>query len=258
MRGVADGRTSPHDASFEQSLTRDYTVQPQGSDSSREAVRLFVIAEVRLHRESLIDGLSRAGFAIAGTASMLEDVMARVVSTQPHIVVVDMATPATRAIARVLSQQAPGVKTVAFAVGDADDEILACIDAGVAGYVSRDASTGDLVAAIESVLRGELPVPPRTAAVLFRRLTVARQSEREGSRPVLTARERQILLLIDEGLSNKEIAARLTIEVATVKNHVHSLLTKMNVTTRGQAAARLSAPSDGRGFGTTTPHEFIA
>ena len=58
----------------------------------------------------------------------------------------------------------------------------------------------------------------------------------------LTARERQILLLIDEGLSNKEIAARLSIEVATVKNHVHSLLTKMQVNTRGQAAARLGWP----------------
>jgi two-component system nitrate/nitrite response regulator NarL len=233
-------------------------VQPQRFEFTRGNIRLFVIAEVRLHRESLSDGLSRGGFAIAGTASTPEEAMTRVASTQPHIVVVDMATPATLAIARVLSVQAPGVKTVAFAVGDSDEEILACIDAGVDGYVSRDASTSDLVAAIDCVLRGELPVPPRIAATLFRRLTVVRLSERESSRPMLTARERQILLLIDEGLSNKEIAARLTIEVATVKNHVHSLLTKMNVATRGQAAARLNAPSNGGRRGAATPLEFIA
>jgi two-component system nitrate/nitrite response regulator NarL len=233
-------------------------VRPQRSEFTRENVRLFVIAEVRLHRESVSDNLSRGGFTIAGTASTSEDVITRIAAAQPHVVVVDMATPAMQSIARVLALQAPGVKTVAFAVGDSEDEILACIDAGIAGYVSREAAIGDLVAAIESVLRGELPVPPRIAATLFRRLTVVRQSERESLGPVLTARERQILLLIDEGLSNKEIAARLTIEVATVKNHVHSLLTKMNVTTRGQAAARLSAPSTARRIGATTPHEFIA
>jgi len=100
----------------------------------------------------------------------------------------------------------------------------------------------DLVNTIHSVARGELLCSPRIAATLFRALHA------QGSRPdgdrlalTLTAREREIAPLIDRGLSNKEIAAQLRIEVATVKNHVHNLLEKLQVASRGEAAARLRA-----------------
>jgi len=219
-----------------------------------------VVAGVRLHRENIVNSLAcHDRIEVAGAASSTDEVLALVASTAPAIVVIDMATGASDDIVRSIGAQA-AVKTVAFAVGDSEQEILACVDAGVAGYVSRDASMDDLVAAIESVARGDLPVPPRIAAALFRRLTVLRQSEREAPSMALTARERQILLLIDEGLSNKEISARLSIEVATVKNHVHSLLTKMQVNTRGQAAARLGGPGAARAIRTriANPRQFIA
>ena len=214
-----------------------------------------------MYRENIANSLaSRDGFEVVGAIASTDEVLALVAATAPAMVVIDMATAASDEIVRLIAAQASSVKTVAFAVGDSEREILACVDAGVAGYVSRDASTDDLVAAIESVARGDLPVPPRIAAALFRRLTVLRQSEREAPSQTLTARERQILLLINEGLSNKEIAARLSIEVATVKNHVHSVLTKMHVTTRGQAAARLGAPDTARAVrtGIANPRQFIA
>jgi two-component system nitrate/nitrite response regulator NarL len=224
-------------------------------------IRLLVVAGVRLHRENIVNSLAcRDGIEVTGAASSTDEVLALVAATTPAIVVIDMATAASDDIVRSIGAQAAAVKTVAFAVGDSEHEILACVDAGVAGYVSRDASMDDLVAAIESVARGDLPVPPRIAAALFRRLTMLRQTEREAPSLTLTARERQILLLIDEGLSNKEIAARLSIEVATVKNHVHSLLTKMQVNTRGQAAARLGGPNAARAIraGIANPRQFIA
>ena len=229
------------------------------NDSDR--IRLLVVAGVRLHRENIVNCLAcHERIEVAGAASSTDEVLALVASTAPAIVVIDMATTASDDIVRSIGAQAAAVKTVAFAVGDSEQEILACVDAGVAGYVSRDASMDDLVAAIESVARGDLPVPPRIAAALFRRLNVLRQSEREAPSMALTARERQILLLIGEGLSNKEIAARLSIEVATVKNHVHSLLTKMQVNTRGQAAARLGGPGAARAIRTriVNPRQFIA
>jgi two-component system nitrate/nitrite response regulator NarL len=212
-----------------------------------DTIRLLVVADVRLYREGMVNSLSRReNIVVTGAATSKDEALALVTTTNPHIVVVDMATSESYAIARAIAVQNPAVKTLAFAVPDGEHQILACVDAGVAGYVSRDASMDDLVIAVESVLRGDMPVPPQIAAALFKRLAVVRRDERETGSLLLTARERQILQLIDEGLSNKEIAVRLCIEVATVKNHVHSLLTKMQVTSRGQAAARLGAPARSR------------
>ena len=222
---------------------------------------LIVIADVRLHRESIVGGLARcAAVEIVGSASSAEEALALIASAGGALVVLDMVTQGSHDIASTLSARFPDVKTIAFAVGDSEREILGCVDAGVAGYVSRDASMDDLVAAIDSVIRGDLPVPPRIAATLFRQLGTIRKGEREAPSQTLTGRERQILLLIDEGLSNKEIAGRLSIEVATVKNHVHSLLTKMQVTTRGQAAACLSGNGSAhqKRVGVPASRQFIA
>jgi two-component system nitrate/nitrite response regulator NarL len=234
-------------------------VRPHRPAFANGKTRLLIVVDVRLHRERLISDLTcRGEYEVAG--SSVEEVLSRVASMQPAIVVLDMVAPGGIEIARAIAAQDPGVKTVAFAIGDSEQEILACVDAGVAGYVSRDASLDDLVAAIESVVRGDLPVPPRIAAALFRGLADVRKDERQTFSGILTARERQILLLINEGLSNKEIAVRLSIEVATVKNHVHSLLTKMQVGSRGQAAARLSGPGFPRlkRNGADDPTRFIA
>ena len=222
---------------------------------------LIVVADVRLHRDSIVSGLSRcAAVDVVGSASSAEQALALVPPAGAAIVVLDMVTQGSHDIASTVSARVPEVKTIAFAVGDSEREILGCVDAGVAGYVSRDASMDDLIAAIDSVIRGDLPVPPRIAATLFRQLGTIRKGEREAPSQTLTGRERQILLLIDEGLSNKEIAGRLSIEVATVKNHVHSLLTKMQVTTRGQAAACLGGNGSARQkrVGVTAPRQFIA
>jgi DNA-binding NarL/FixJ family response regulator len=108
----------------------------------------------------------------------------------------------------------------------------------MAGYVPRDGSLSDLVAAIESAAHGELRCSPKIAASLFQR--VARLTdETRHSTASLTRREEEIARLIDQGLSNKQIARRLQIEVSTVKNHVHSVLKKLQATRRTLVATRL-------------------
>jgi DNA-binding NarL/FixJ family response regulator len=92
---------------------------------------------------------------------------------------------------------------------------------------------------VACVMRGELPCTPRLAATLFQRLALHASHRQDDGALGLTAREREILTLIDGGLSNKEIAHRLNIEVATVKNHVHRILDKLHVKRRGEAAARI-------------------
>jgi DNA-binding NarL/FixJ family response regulator len=141
---------------------------------------------------------------------------------------------------RALRERRPGTPIVGFGVEEVEGEVLACAEAGLAGYVPCDASLDDLVMRIQSVFRGELMCPPRIAASLFRRLESASANAAPAATALaLTSREREVLTLIGGGLSNKEIAGRLNIEVSTVKNHVHNLLEKLQVTSRAQAAARL-------------------
>jgi two-component system nitrate/nitrite response regulator NarL len=204
-------------------------------------VRVLPVAEVRLYREGLASNLAgRKNLNVVGTAANRTEAMTLVASLQPDVVVLDMATRDSLQIVRSLSRAAPAVRILAFAIEELDREILACAEAGVAGYVSCEASADELVAAIESVMRGESLCPPRTAALLFRRLALrAKAGQEQADDLSLTGREREIVVLIADGLSNKEIAQRLNVEVATVKNHVHNLLEKLDVTTRGQAVAHL-------------------
>jgi two-component system, NarL family, nitrate/nitrite response regulator NarL len=125
---------------------------------------------------------------------------------------------------------------------ETDEAVLAYAEAGIAGYVSRDGSVQDLVTAIEGAVKGELRCSPRLAGTILRRLAWRAAVGGDVSpRTTLTSRETEIVRLIDQGLSNKEIAVRLGIEVATVKNHVHNLLDKLRVHRRSEAAARLRA-----------------
>ena len=104
----------------------------------------------------------------------------------------------------------------------------------------REGSLDDLRRAIDSVARGESIVSPKMAASLLRRVsTLAADRAAPPAIEELTVREREIVGLIEQGLANKQIAARLNIELATVKNHVHRILEKLDVTRRGEIAARL-------------------
>lgn len=204
-------------------------------------IRLAVVAEIRLYREGLAASIARRkNFMLVGVAASRTEALALVASGRPDVVVLDMASRNSLDFARSLRSGAPGVKVIAFGVEETDREILACAETGVAGYVPCQASVSDLVATIESVARGELLCSPRVAATLFRRVcSLATGGGPPAPHAVLTSREREIAVLLDRGLSNKDIARYLHIEVATVKNHVHSILEKLRVTSRGEAAARL-------------------
>jgi DNA-binding NarL/FixJ family response regulator len=132
----------------------------------------------------------------------------------------------------------PGLKVIALGIDELESEVIRWAEAGIDGLVSRQASLEDLMATVDSVAQGETLCSPRMTAALLRHVGVLAR-ERGSSRATspLTAREREIAGLIDEGLSNKEIAQRLCIELATVKNHVHNLLEKLGVRRRGEAAA---------------------
>jgi DNA-binding NarL/FixJ family response regulator len=200
---------------------------------------LVVIAPIRLYREGLAALFAgRDGFVVAATAVAREDGLAQVQRSKPDVVLVALGPGAGAPLVRELVATHPEARVVMLGVTDDDPEVLPLAEAGVAGYVTTEASGDDIVLAVESVTRGETPCSPRLATTLLRRVaTLAQERRAPGPLASLTARERQIVDLLGDGLSNKEIARGLQIEVTTVKNHVHHILEKLQVTRRSDAAA---------------------
>jgi two-component system, NarL family, nitrate/nitrite response regulator NarL len=127
-----------------------------------------------------------------------------------------------------------------LAVDEVDRDVLAWAEAGIAGYVTRDGSVDDLIRAVRCAARHEIHCAPEIAAALLERVHVlAARGAHDTPIGSLTTREHEIAELLEAGLSNKQIAAELQIELATVKNHVHSILAKLQVTRRIDAAAHM-------------------
>lgn len=208
-------------------------------------IRVLVISSICLYREGLAEMLGRTGaLSVVGSASDVREglgVWDRL-AEPPDVILLDTIPADAHLRIRELLAALPGVPVVALTVPNREGEIVAVAEAGIAGFVTSDASVGDLVAAIESASRGEVLCSPSVVAALMRRLASLARSRAEAD-PVapLTTREREILQLIDQGLSNKQIAQRLHIEPPTVKNHVHHILTKLGVHRRAEAAALVRA-----------------
>ena len=202
---------------------------------------IVVLARVRLYRDGLA-GLfaGHVDFTVAATAADEADGLELIRKLAPDIVLLALDPGTGAALVREIVASAPETRVVAIGIADDDPEVLPLAEAGVAGYVTTDASAEEVVGVVESVARGEALCSPRIAAALLQRVaTLSRGQQLHPDRNGLTAREQEIVELIDQGLSNKEIARTLQIEVATVKNHVHHILEKLNVTRRGEAAALL-------------------
>jgi two-component system, NarL family, nitrate/nitrite response regulator NarL len=143
-------------------------------------------------------------------------------------------------VLRAISEAAPEVRIVAVAASTTPPNLLTCARARVAGYVSRDDDPAELVATLVGVARGEMRCSPRTAMpVLEEVAALATERAPEPLESGLTERELEVLQLVGCGLSNKEIARGLSIELPTVKNHVHHILRKLKVNRRTEAMARL-------------------
>jgi two-component system, NarL family, nitrate/nitrite response regulator NarL len=211
------------------------------SPSGAATISIFIVDDVRLHRDGLAGLLAgdRRTNVVGGGGSS-DQLLARIDVLKPDVVTLDLTAPDSLATARAIGSAVPSAKLVAVGLGDGEEMVLRCAEAGFVGFVPRDANLDQLVEAFESAMRGEVSCSPRMAATLLRRVaTLAADQAAPLPEHRLTARELEIIELIDEGLTNKEIAARLTIEVATVKNHVHNILEKLEVRGRAEAAARV-------------------
>jgi two-component system, NarL family, nitrate/nitrite response regulator NarL len=223
-------------------------------DAQEAPLRVAVIAAVRIYREGLALFLGRRrGFEVVATAADVNEAVALLPRAQPAIALIDV-TAGAREVQRLLAGL-PDLKVVALAVADTEHDVIGCAEAGVSGYVTSDDSLETVAAIISSVARGELLCSPWVAAALLRRVATGMGAPLAGGRGRLTVREREIVQLIDQGLSNKEIASRLFIALPTVKNHVHNILEKLQVHRRDEAAADLRGRRGAPGVGAA--HERV-
>lgn len=181
--------------------------------------------------------VEQEGLVVLGDASTGQEALEKIKDKPIEIALIDMALPNKDGIevTQALHQNWPDIKTIILGMPDLTDEILTYIEAGAAGYMLKDASYADLVKTIRSTNRGESYCSPQMAASLFSRVAELAGARIPHSTIKLTPREVEIINKIAEGLSNKAIAQRLSIEVQTVKNHVHNILDKLQLQNRLEA-----------------------
>jgi two-component system, NarL family, nitrate/nitrite response regulator NarL len=200
---------------------------------------VFIISEVRLYREGLerlLRGDSRLD--VIGAATDVPDALGHLneLEPRPDAVLLDVPAPAGLQAPGLLASALPTGRIVALNVSESDEAaVIAWAEAGVAGLLEPGVDIDEVVKAVETTAQGGTVCSPKLAAVL---LAHAGHDHRPAA-GALTTREREIAELIEQGLSNKEIAEQLEIGLPTVKNHVHNILTKLKATRRGQAAAML-------------------
>jgi two-component system, NarL family, nitrate/nitrite response regulator NarL len=210
------------------------------SDLSKP-ILAFLICRVRLYCDVLADRLaSEPGIALIGIANPEDNLFAEIETAVPDVVLLDTSPRDALAVAARLIRGRPQTRILGFGVSDVPEDVVACAEAGLSGYVPCTASIKDLICAARRVASGDTVCSVAIADGLFHHLRRAALGSLPSSlERVLTQRQRQILRLMGEGLSNKQIARRLSLGTCTVKNHVHDILDRLQVTSRSEAAARI-------------------
>ena len=212
-----------------------------GSSDLSKPVLAFLICRIRLYCDAIADRLAgEPAIALIGIANTEDNLVAEIETAAPDVVLLDTSPRDALAVAARLIRERPQTLILGFGVSDVPEDIVACAEAGLSGYVPCTASIKDLISAARRVASGYTVCSVAMADGLFRHLRGAAL----GSLPsplerVLTQRQQEIVRLMGEGLSNKEIARRLALSPCTVKNHVHDILDRLQVTSRSEAAARI-------------------
>lgn len=211
-------------------------------------IRISIISDVRFLRESLAEVLPSTSMLISGLFADARDAIKLLASNQPDIVLLDAALPNGLAAVGEIRGVAWQLPVVVIAVAETAEEVIAWAEAGAAGYIPRTAGVADIVPLLVSIKRGEQPCPASVASGMLRRISNGGAPNGEykniTSSAALTARETQIAQMIVGGMSNKDIARRLSIELATAKTHVHNILGKLNLQRRGQTANWMRSQGD--------------
>lgn len=209
-------------------------------------IRVLLVNEIRLMSNIIASVLEDGSdIEVVGRATSFDEALA--LAPESDVVLVSTRLPDSEALklTSAITEAHPSVKVLALGLTETKEQVLQYVEAGADGYVLESDSVDDLLSCIRAAHRRKALVSPQIAAVLMSRVGELAQlfadvESRINEAADLTPREREILGLVGQGLTNQEIADHLVIEVGTVKNHVHSILQKLDVSSRQDAAAYLA------------------
>jgi DNA-binding NarL/FixJ family response regulator len=210
----------------------------EATSSNQDEVSVVIVDDHMLFRGGLRAILEEGGITVLGEASSGEDAIELVERLAPDVVVMDINMPGISGIeaTRRLAARAPRSRVVVLTISADDGNIMDAMMAGAAGYLLKDASADQLVGGIRAAARGESSISPRIASRLLAHMREEQATAAEAVHPDLTERELEVLRLLAAGKANAEIAGELYISPKTVKNHIASILMKLQMENRIQAA----------------------
>ena len=218
--------------------------------SAERPLSLLIVDDHEVVRQGLVAMLDRRPeFQVVAEAGTVADAVAAARRFRPDLVVMDVRLPDGSGVeaCREIRAEMPETRVVILTSYPDEDAVLSAIIAGASGYLLKQIRARDLVAALEAVGRGESLLDPAVTGRVLERVRRIATADQPDELAQLTSQERKILLLVAEGKTNKEIAAEVFLSDKTVKNYVSSILAKLNLERRAQAAAyvaRIKHPTD--------------
>ncbi|GED83995.1 response regulator transcription factor [Streptomyces sp. 6-11-2] len=210
-------------------------------------IRVFLLDDHEVVRRGVHDLLNdEPDITVVGEAATADQALVRVPALRPDVAVLDVRLPDGDGVTvcRELRSRLPELACLMLTSFDDEEALLDSIMAGASGYVLKQIRGSDLVSAVRTVASGQSLLDPSATTKLMARLRGGQQPEEPDTLPGLTDREREILALIGEGLTNRQIGQRLYLAEKTVKNHISRLLAKLGVERRIQAAVIATQAKD--------------
>jgi len=217
-------------------------------DNPPRPIHILLVNEIRLMGNVIAAALEdEPDIRVVGSVTSPEEALEIVKDNVVDVALVSTRLPNQGAInlTSAIAELAPATKVLALGLTEEKKRVLRYVEAGATGYVLKDDSLDDLIETVRAAQDGEVFVSPKIAAAMMERLSSLAQMFSDVENSVtddagLTPREIEVLELLGQDFTNQQIAESLVIEVGTVKNHVHSILEKLNVSSRGEAAAYLA------------------
>ena len=211
---------------------------------AQKPIRVLLADDHHLFREGMRALLATASdLEVVGEAGDGNEVVAKAAEVRPDVILMDLQLPGlngVEATRRILASQ-PKVNVLVLTMFEDTDTVLAAMRAGARGYLLKDTHEEALLRSVRAVANGEALFGPAVAERLMRYLAEATPSAERAAFPELTDREREVLWLLAQGLSNQEVADRMGISLKTARNHVSNILARLQVADRTEAVARARA-----------------
>jgi DNA-binding NarL/FixJ family response regulator len=205
-------------------------------------IRVLLIEENRILREGITAMINGHGdVTVAAVSDGRQNTLAKARAVKPHVVLMDLGLDSQNSldIVESVKKEFPDVKIIGMGLAPTQSDILEFVQAGAEGFILKNATVEDVIKTIRAVVGGETVLPPPMTGSLFSQ--VAEHALSKGKRILrgairMTEREKEVIALIVDGMSNKEIAQRLNIAIYTVKSHVHNIMEKLTLHSRLQIA----------------------